>query len=113
MEYGNEKNKAKSYPIDLWYTATKTEANYVLPGTGRITADFEYQAVNITRNPLDLTVPYEMAKGKKAGISKRWQLRAEYTVAQNILFTLLYTGRDDAGFANIIHTGQAEIRAFF
>jgi hypothetical protein len=69
--------------------------------------------VKITANPLQSTIPYEMAHGKREGVSKKWQLRAEYTVAKNILFTLLYRGRDDAGFNQIIHTGQAEIRAFF
>lgn len=112
-EYGQEDNSAAAYPINLWFAIAKTQANYVLAGEGRITADFEYQTVNTTFNPLGLTVPYEMARGKKKGISKKWQLRAEYTVSKNILFTFLYSGRDEAGFSDIIHTGQAEVRAFF
>ncbi|MCB0282689.1 MAG: hypothetical protein H6627_04890 [Calditrichae bacterium] len=113
LDYGKENNTAQTYPLDLWFAVGKTEANYILPGKGRVTADFEYQTVNVVSNPLRLTVPFEMARGKKEGVSKKWQLRAEYTVSQNILFTLLYTGRDDAGFTDIIHTGQAEVRAFF
>lgn len=112
-EYGQEENKAANYPLDLWFAIGKSQANYVLAGKGRITADFEYQVVTPTSNPLNQVVPYEMARGKKEGISKKWQLRAEYTVSKNILFTFLYSGRDEAGFDEIIQTGQAEVRAFF
>jgi len=111
--YGNEKNRAESYPLDLWFMTSKLQSTYSFKGKGRITGNYEYQKVNVTNNPLGLVVPYEMARGKKQGVSQRWQLRAEYTVSKNIVFTLLYTGRFDAGFSTIIHTGQAEVRAFF
>ncbi len=112
-DYGQEENKAPSYPIDLWFAVGKIQGNYILAGKGRITADFEYQSVTPTFNPKKLAVPFEMARGKKEGISKKWQLRAEYTVSKNILFTFLYSARDEAGFNEIIQTGQAEVRAFF
>jgi len=112
-EYGQEENKAPTYPIDLWFAVGKIQGNYVVAGKGRITADFEYQVVKPTSNPQDLVVPFEMARGKKEGISKKWQLRAEYTVSKNILFTFLYNARDEAGFDEVIQTGQAEVRAFF
>jgi hypothetical protein len=54
-----------------------------------------------------------MAGGKKEGASKNWQLRGEYTIAENVVISLFYNGRDDAGFEKIIHTGQAEIKAYF
>ena len=104
---------ARSRVLKLWYGVAKVQANYVAAGNGRITADYEHQLVETLSNPFDVTIPFEMANGKRAGVSKKWQLRAEYTVAKNILFTLLYRGRDDAGFDQIIHTGQAEVRAFF
>jgi hypothetical protein len=91
----------------------KLQANYILAGKGRFTAEYNHQTVKVSSNPNELSVPFEMARGKKEGVSKRWQLRAEYTVAKNILFTFLYSGRDDAGLTDIIHTGQAEVRAYF
>jgi hypothetical protein len=70
--------------------------------------------VNVLEKPLDVTtIPFEMAGGKKEGVSRSWQLRGEYTIAENVVISLFYNGRDDAGFKEIIHTGQAEIRAFF
>jgi hypothetical protein len=113
LEYGDENNKPSGYPLHLWFGIAKIEANYIAVGKGRITADYEHQVVNVFSNPLNRSVPFEMARGKKEGTSKKWQLRAEYTFSKNILFTFLYRGRDEAGFSEIIHTGQAEIRAFF
>jgi len=112
-EYGNEENRAASNPLELWFAVGKLQANYIVAGSGRVTADYEQQVVKTVANPEEVTIPFEMAKGKKEGLSKKWQLRAEYTVSKNILFTLLYRGRDDAGLDEIIHTGQAEVRAFF
>lgn len=112
-EYGQEENKVSTSPLKLWYTVSKLQANYVVAGKGRISAEYEQQVVKATSNPLDVSIPFEMAGGKKEGVSKKWQLRAEYTVSKNILFTLLYRGRNDAGFNQVIHTGQAEVRAFF
>jgi len=110
-EYGREENQVANNPLDLWFGIGKLQANYILPGRGRITADYEHQIVQPTQK--DVTIPFEMARGKREGTSRKWQLRAEYTVSKNILFTLLYRGRDDAGFDQVIHTGQAEVRAFF
>lgn len=112
-EYGNENNRTTTYPIKLWFAVVKGRISYAFPGKGRITGEYNYQTVQPTDNPLDLPIPYEMALGRKEGNSKDWQLRGEYTVAKNILFTLSYRGRDEAGFERIIHSGQMEIRAFF
>jgi len=112
-EYGNENNRAQSYPLRLWYGAVKARVSYALPGRGRLSGEYNLQNVRITDNPLNLTVPYEMANGKKEGLTQIWQLRAEYNVAKNIQFTLFYTGRNEAGFERVIHSGQAEVRAFF
>lgn len=113
LEYGTEENTAVNYPLKLQFGLFKLEGNYIVAGKGRVTADYEYQLVDVNENPLNKPVPFEMARGRKEGISKKWQFRAEYTISKNILFTLLYRGRDEAGFEQVIHTGQAEVRAFF
>ncbi|MBN2708714.1 MAG: hypothetical protein JXR46_06680 [Calditrichaceae bacterium] len=112
-EYGNENNTTASYPLQLWYGVLRGRLSYAIPGRGRITGDYNYQTAQLIENTLNLPIPYEMALGRKKGESKDWQLRGEYTLAKNILFTLLFTGRDEAGFKRVIHSGQAEIRAFF
>jgi len=110
---GWESNKITTYPLDLWYFLGRLRLNYAWPAKGRFTAEYNLQQVNIIKNPLNLVVPFEMAQGKRAGLSKTWQVHSEYTVAKNIVFSIQYGGRDEAGFEKIIHSGQAELRAFF
>ncbi len=112
-ELGFEKDLKPERDINLQYSRFLLRSTYSLLKKGRITAEYEYQDVKMIDNPNDLVVPFEMARGKKEGINQRWQLRGEYTVADNVVFTLFYSGRDDANYKKIIHTGQAEIRAYF
>ncbi|MEJ2543696.1 MAG: hypothetical protein P8Y99_06480 [Calditrichaceae bacterium] len=112
-EYGNEANQSPNYLMDLWYENIKGRINYSIPGKGRASANYTFQVVNVTSNPDNKVVPYEMASGKKEGNSHTWDLRVEYTVAKNVVFTFYYNGRNEANFENVIHTGQAEIRAYF
>ena len=111
--YGNETNQTVNYPITLWYETIKGRVNYSLPGNGRVSANYSFQKVDVTSNPQGKVTPYEMAAGKKEGDSQLWDLRIEYTVAKNVVFTFYYNGRKEANFENTIHTGQAEIRAYF
>ncbi len=112
-EYGRERNRTESYPLSLWYALFKPRLNFIIPGQARLSLDYEYQTVRVTDNPLSLTVPYEMARGRKEGLSQRWQARMEYNITKNILFNFSYSGRNEAGFSRVLHTGQAEVRAFF
>ncbi len=112
-EFGRERNRAPTYPLLLWYDALRARLNYAIPGKGRASADYTYQIVETLENPNNLTIPFEMARGKKDGVSQQWQLRFEYTIAKNVLISFFYSGRDEPNFERIIHSGQAEIRAFF
>jgi len=40
-------------------------------------------------------------------------LRGDYTLATNIVFSVFYEGRADADYQKTIHSGQAEIKAYF
>lgn len=112
-EFGRERNRAPTYPLLLWYDALRARLNYAIPGKGRAAANYTYQIVETLENPNNLTIPFEMARGKKAGVSQQWQIRFEYTIAKNVLVSFFYSGRDEPHFERIIHSGQAEIRAFF
>lgn len=112
-EYADEKDLANNKNLALNYGRVLTRASFAILRKGKISTSFDYQIVKVINNPLNESIPFEMARGKKPGISKNWQLRGEYTIAKNVTVSLFYTGRDDAEFNQIIHTGQAEIRAFF
>jgi len=112
-EYGREKDNANQKNLSTSYIRGLARASYALLRRGKISTSFDYQRVNILENPTEATIPYEMARGRKEGVSKSWQIRGEYTIAENVVVSLFYNGRDDADFERIIHTGQAEIRAYF
>ena len=112
-EFASEENRLQTYPIKLWYGTLKGRLSYSIAGKGRASAEYQYQTVNATSNPLGYSIPYEMARGRKEGLSQNWGLRVEYTIAKNVVFNVFYSGRDEAGFESVIHSGQAEIRAFF
>ena len=112
-ENGFEKDIAENKNLNIRYHSILFRIDYSLLKKGRISTEYEYQIVNVVDNPLNRPIPFEMAKGKKEGINRNWQLRAEYTLATNIVFSIFYSGRDEAGFKKVIHSGQAEIKAYF
>jgi hypothetical protein len=112
-EYGQEEDQASQKNLKIDYGRALLRTSYAILRKGKVSSTFDYRMVNVLDNPLDVTIPFEMAGGKKEGVSKSWQLRGEYTIAENVVISLFYNGRDDAGFEKIIHTGQAEIRAYF
>ena len=112
-EYGQEKDLANQKNLKIDYGRALLRTSYAILGKGKISATYDYQMVNVLNNPFNVSIPFEMAGGKKEGMSKSWQIRGEYTIAENVVISLFYNGRDDAGFDKVIHTGQAEIRAYF
>jgi len=112
-EYGIEQDRANQRDLKLSYLRGLLRSSFALLGKGKLSASFDMQKVEVLNNPLDASIPYEMARGKKEGVSKNWQLRGEYTIAENVVISVFYLGRDDAEFEKIIHSGQAEIRAYF
>lgn len=113
LEEGFEKDAANRKDLRLRYDRILARLSYSLLGKGRIGADYEMQAVHVLNNPLDVSIPFEMARGKKEGLNHVWQLRGEYTIAENVVCSLTYRGRDETQFSKVIHSGQAEIRAYF
>jgi len=112
-ELGLERDVAQKKDLYLRYIKLLIRASYALLRRGRISADYEQQSVVVLNNPTNAPIPFEMARGKKEGVNKRWQLRGEYTVTENVVVSLLYRGRDEPAFDQIIHSGQAEVRAYF
>ncbi|MCX6137440.1 MAG: hypothetical protein NTV54_08110, partial [Ignavibacteriales bacterium] len=57
-------------------------------------------------------VPFELTGGRNAGKTFLWNTTFDYRISSNVQASLQYSGRSEAG-ARIIHTGRAEVRAFF
>ena len=57
-------------------------------------------------------VAYEMLEGLKPGKNYTWNISYNRTLASNIQLTLSYDGRQSPG-VKAIHTGNAQVRAYF
>jgi hypothetical protein len=112
-EFGWESDTAEPKNLVIQFQKILIRTIYAFLRRGRVSADYEFQNVEVLENPTNASIPYEMANGRKEGLSKRWQLRGEYTVTENVVVSVLYRGRDEPTFDKIIHSGQAEVRAFF
>ncbi len=84
--------------------------SYSLESKGRIRAEIERNEVNLSDNPLFL--PYELTKGLNSGKSYFWNISFEYRLTNFIQATVNYLGRAE-GNSKVIHTGTAEVRAYF
>ena len=84
--------------------------NYALQIKGRI-------RIEVTRNEALLTstpnfIPYDLTSGVVPGKSYLWSAAFDYRISNFIQATINYLGRAE-GNSKVIHTGTAELRAYF
>ncbi len=104
---------------DDLYPLVPTNAN-ITALTLRFAYSFESKGrvrVEITRNDATLNVnpdflPYELTGGLVVGKSYLWTLTLDYRISNFIQATVNYFGRAE-GNSKVIHTGTAELRAYF
>jgi hypothetical protein len=101
------------------YPSAPTEANvnkqtfkfsYSLEAKGKLRLEIERDEAILSSNPFYL--PYELTKGIAIGRSFLWSLNFDYRLTNFIQATVSYDGRAE-GSSKVIHTGTAELRAFF
>lgn len=78
---------------------------------GRWQAEVEWNNVEVT--PRGRLIPYEMAEGRSAGRSLRWDLRFEYRLSQTMQASISYAGRNEPLRQGVVHTGRAQVTAAF
>jgi hypothetical protein len=83
---------------------------YSLQGKGTIRSEISRNEALLNTNPL--FVPFELTKGLVVGKSYFWSLNFEYRISNFIQATINYFGRAE-GNSKVIHTGTAEVRAYF
>lgn len=101
------------YPVN----ATGADVNkqvlkfaYSLEAKGKFRVEVERDEAILSSNPLFL--PYDLTKGITVGKSFLWTISMDYRITNFIQATLNYFGRAE-GNSKVIHTGTAELRAFF
>ncbi len=120
IESGLEINFSRAtdyYPLEIGSTFTQADINqqilrfiYSFATVGRLRLEFERAEVSF--NQSRLTFPYELTNGKTEGKSYFWRGYFDYSISKNIQASLNYDGRIEGG-RKAIHTGRAQITAFF
>lgn len=107
------KRASDFYPV----SPTKADINvqtfrfvYSLFGKGTIRTEISRNEALLSTDPL--FVPFELTKGLVIGKSYFWSLNFEYRITNFIQATINYFGRAE-GKSKVIHTGTAEVRAYF
>lgn len=85
--------------------------SYSFKGRGRLRAELDWTEVRA--EPKGRVLPYEMVGGNRLGRSLRWRFNFNYRVSSNLMASVSYTARDEPYRPKPIHTGRAEIKAFF
>ncbi len=83
---------------------------YSLQGKGTIRSEISRNEALLNTNPA--FVPFDLTKGLVVGKSYFWSLNFEYRISNFIQATINYFGRAE-GKSKVIHTGTAEVRAYF
>lgn len=84
--------------------------SYSFSGKGTLRSEISRNEALISANPL--FIPFDLTKGLVIGKSYFWQLNFEYRISNFIQATINYFGRAEDK-SKVIHTGTAEVRAYF
>lgn len=83
---------------------------YSFEEKGQARGEFSREEVSVNRS--SLVLPYELTGGRIEGKTWLWKFSFDYRITQFLQSTVSYDGRIE-GKNNAIHTGRAEVRAFF
>lgn len=83
---------------------------YSFASSGRVRLELERDEINM--NTSSLSFPYELTNGRSAGKSYFWRVIFDYNITKNIQANINYDGRSE-GNKQVIHTGKAQVTAFF
>ncbi len=83
---------------------------YSFATSGRLRLEIERDEVLL--NTSNLIIPYELTNGRAEGKSYFWRAVFDYNITKNIQANINYDGRVE-GSKQVIHTGRAQVTAFF
>jgi hypothetical protein len=97
-----ERSTAQNFGSELKYSALNK---------GSLSAKVNFILVDYNAGE-NTPLAYEMLEGLKTGKNFTWGVGYSRTLASNIQLTLSYDGRQSPG-VRTIHTGNAQVRAYF
>lgn len=83
---------------------------YSFATLGRVRVELERDEIRLSNS--QVTIPFELTNGRVDGKSYFWRGIFDYSISKNIQASFNYDGRIE-GDRRVVHTGRAEIRAFF
>jgi hypothetical protein len=83
---------------------------YSFATLGRVRVELERDEILLSNS--QITIPFELTNGKVDGKSYFWRGIFDYSISKNIQASFNYDGRIE-GDRKVVHTGRAEVRAFF
>jgi hypothetical protein len=83
---------------------------YSFATSGRLRLEVERDEIIL--NTPSTSYPYELTNGKVGGKSYFWRVVFDYNITKNIQANVNYDGRSE-GSKQVIHTGRAQVTAFF
>lgn len=83
---------------------------YSFATSGRLRLEIERDEIIL--NTPSLNFPYELTNGRASGKSYFWRAMFDYNITKNIQANVNYDGRVE-GNKQVIHTGKAQVTAFF
>ena len=110
LELKRSKDNYPSQPTNADLNIETFRLTYSLHGNGTIRAEISRNEALLSTNPF--FVPFDLTKGLVVGKSYFVTVNFEYRISNFIQATLNYFGRAE-GKSRFIHTGTAEVRAYF
>ncbi len=99
-------------PINANFNSQAIRMVFSFEGAGQARLDFSREEITLENSAPTSVVPYELTDGRDVGKTFLWGASLDYRITGNIQSTLQYTGRTSKN-GKIVHTGRAEVRAFF
>jgi hypothetical protein len=78
---------------------------------GRLRLEMERGEVKLNKS--NTIYPYELTLGRQEGLTYIWRGIFDYSISKNLQATINYDGRVEGSDRKVIHTGRAEVKAFF
>jgi hypothetical protein len=99
-------------PVTANFNSEGIRTVFSFEGAGQARLDFSREEITLENSLPTTIVPYELTDGRDVGKTFLWGASLDYRITGNIQSTLQYTGRTSKN-GKIVHTGRAEVRAFF
>jgi hypothetical protein len=110
FKVGRREDNLSINPSTIDLNSQLIRFNFSFAGKGRLR--FEAERSELTGVTYDNFIPFELTGGNRLGKNYFWRFNFDYRISSNLQSTVGYDGRIQGG-GRTIHSGRAEVRAYF